>query len=410
MRTRSGKFLGGILYTAAVAFALLLASPASQAFVNVGVQINIAPPELPVYEQPPIPGPGYLWTPGYWAWGDEDYYWVPGTWVEAPQPGYLWTPGYWGWNDGFYIWNGGYWGPHVGFYGGVNYGFGYTGYGYAGGYWDRGSFRYNRAYNNMRGNVHITNVYNRTVINRGPSNRVSYSGGNGIHARPRANEMAAERDHHLTPVPAQQHQEEGARGNPELRSSSNHGRPPIAATPRAGEFAGQGVMPARGAGAPHPTNFAGAPAHAAPAAPAAPAMAPRSAPETSPYPPGAPGTAGFAHNGSPLRGTASAAPAAPPHVAPNPMPAAPPQPTPGAMRSAGPQGGAPHAPALAPRAPPAAAMPAHNAPPAAQMQRGPAAGGAGPSARSGGGGGGAPREHAQGGQREGGQRDQGDRR
>lgn len=27
------------------------------------------PPELPVYEQPPIPAPGYLWTPGYWASG-----------------------------------------------------------------------------------------------------------------------------------------------------------------------------------------------------------------------------------------------------------------------------------------------------------------------------------------------------
>jgi WXXGXW repeat (2 copies) len=58
---------------------------------------NIPPPPLPVYDQPPIPGPGYLWTPGYWDWSDDadDYYWVPGTWVEPPEPGYLWTPGYW---------------------------------------------------------------------------------------------------------------------------------------------------------------------------------------------------------------------------------------------------------------------------------------------------------------------------
>ena len=27
------------------------------------------PPPLPVYEQPPPPGDGYIWTPGYWAWG-----------------------------------------------------------------------------------------------------------------------------------------------------------------------------------------------------------------------------------------------------------------------------------------------------------------------------------------------------
>ena len=53
-----------------------------------------------------------MWTPGYWAWDDDNgYYWVPGTWVEAPEPGLLWTPGYWGWNDGVYAWNGGYWGP-----------------------------------------------------------------------------------------------------------------------------------------------------------------------------------------------------------------------------------------------------------------------------------------------------------
>ena len=39
------------------------------------------------------------------------YYWVPGTWVMAPQPGFLWTPGYWGWNNGVYVFNDGYWGP-----------------------------------------------------------------------------------------------------------------------------------------------------------------------------------------------------------------------------------------------------------------------------------------------------------
>src|SRR5271165_2994273 len=45
-----------------------------------------------------MPGEGYIWTPGYWAY-DYDYndnYWVPGTWVLAPQVGYLWTPPYWG--------------------------------------------------------------------------------------------------------------------------------------------------------------------------------------------------------------------------------------------------------------------------------------------------------------------------
>jgi WXXGXW repeat (2 copies) len=51
------------------------------------ISITIAPPALPVYVQPPIPEPGYLWTPGYWAYGPDGYFWVPGTWVR-PQAGW----------------------------------------------------------------------------------------------------------------------------------------------------------------------------------------------------------------------------------------------------------------------------------------------------------------------------------
>ena len=119
--------------------ALLLAVLPVMSMAQVGVEIsvNVPPPELPIYDQPPIPGDGYLWTPGYWAWSDDDqdYYWVPGTWVLAPQPGFLWTPGYWVFRGGVFFWNIGYWGPQVGFYGGVNYGHGYGGRGYEGGYW-----------------------------------------------------------------------------------------------------------------------------------------------------------------------------------------------------------------------------------------------------------------------------------
>eukprot|EP01035_Chromulina_nebulosa_P063498 gene63498-86848_t len=117
----------------------------------IGINITIAPPELPVYEQPAIPAPGYIWTPGYWAYGPDGYYWVPGTWVEPPQVGLLWTPGYWGWHGGYYGWNAGYWGSHVGFYGGVDYGYGYGGDGYAGGRWNNGVFAYNRTVNNFGG-------------------------------------------------------------------------------------------------------------------------------------------------------------------------------------------------------------------------------------------------------------------
>ena len=104
-----------------VLLALLVpALPAtSHAQIAVGVAVHIGPPALPVYVQPVCPAPGYIWTPGYWAYGPAGYFWVPGSWVLAPTPGLLWTPGYWGWGAGGYFWHGGYWGPHVGFYGGI---------------------------------------------------------------------------------------------------------------------------------------------------------------------------------------------------------------------------------------------------------------------------------------------------
>ncbi len=219
------------LIRALIAALSLAALPVvSDAAVFVGVSVNIAPPELPVYVQPPCPAAGYIWIPGYWAWGDEDYYWVPGTWALAPSVGLLWTPGYWGWESGVYIWRDGYWGPHVGFYGGVNYGFGYGGEGYEGGRWRGNQFYYNRSVTNIS-NTNITNVYNRTVVNNVTVNRVSFNGGSGgVAARPNAAQLAAERDHHVGFTPGQREHEQKARGDNSLRASVNGGRPPIAAT------------------------------------------------------------------------------------------------------------------------------------------------------------------------------------
>src|SRR5208283_4560899 len=78
-------------------------------FAQFGVSITIAPPALPIYTQPMVPAAGYLWMPGYWAYGQFGYFWVPGTWVQPPAVGLLWTPGYWGWNNGVYAFNHGYW-------------------------------------------------------------------------------------------------------------------------------------------------------------------------------------------------------------------------------------------------------------------------------------------------------------
>src|SRR5215468_6813314 len=124
-------------------------SAPSVAAVSIGISVGFAPPPLPIYDQPVIPGPGYIWMPGYWAYGPNGYYWVPGTWVLPPGIGLLWTPPWWGWNGTIYVFHAGYWGPRVGYYGGINYGFGYFGSGFVGGRWDRGRFFYNREVNNF---------------------------------------------------------------------------------------------------------------------------------------------------------------------------------------------------------------------------------------------------------------------
>jgi hypothetical protein len=239
-------FIASLLLT----LGILALPAASSAQVRVGVAITIAPPELPVYDQPICPGDGYIWTPGYWAWGDDDYYWVPGTWVLAPEVGFLWTPGYWGWGDGGYIFYDGYWGPVIGFYGGINYGFGYFGHGYEGGRWDNGHFFYNRAVTNVNVTV-VHNVYETRVVSN-TTTRVSYNGGNGgISERPTSQEQAAARERHIPPVAAQTQHIQAARANPELRASSNHGKPRVAATARPGELKGGGVVAAREGGTVH---------------------------------------------------------------------------------------------------------------------------------------------------------------
>ena len=189
--------------------------PASS-FAGILLSVTIAPPVLPVYAQPVCPGDGYLWTPGYWAYGDAGYFWVPGTWVLAPRPGFLWTPGYWGWGGSAYLWHAGYWGPHVGFYGGVNYGYGYGGSGFYGGRWEGGHFAYNTAVLHVdRTVIHNTYIDNTVIHNTTVINRTSFNGPHGVNARPNGQEMAAMRESHVQPTSEQMNHEHFASSNRE---------------------------------------------------------------------------------------------------------------------------------------------------------------------------------------------------
>ena len=335
------RFIRTILLASVSFLGVAAAAPLAQARMVCTEVVDEAPPPLPEYDQPPIPGPGYVWTPGYWSYADDSgYYWVPGAWAQPPRPGLLWTPGYWGWRNGVFAFNPGYWGAVVGFYGGVNYGHGYGGAGYEGGYWRGDHFFYNRAANNF-GNVRLPDVYEKPfAVTRGP--QVSYHGGpGGLAATPTQQEIAAARAEHAPPTAEQMNHVQMAGKNPALRFTQNNGHPPIAATPRLSPFNGAG------AGA--------APGHPAVMAPnAGPAMRPE-----QPHAPGAPGAApalhpaAQAHPAAPME--TRRPPAAAPHAAPQPRAMTPGMPhAPAAAPHAAPQPramtpGMPHAPAAAPR-------------------------------------------------------------
>jgi hypothetical protein len=243
---RNFKFMRAII--PAMILALLVCLNPATSSAAVFVSVGFAPPVLPVYEQPLCPQDGWMWTPGFWAYGDDGYYWVPGTWVPAPYEGALWTPGYWGWGNGLYIWHGGYWGPHVGYYGGVNYGFGYMGIGFVGGMWAGGAFRYNTAVMHVNTTV-IHNTYvDRTSVERNTvanDRHVAFSGGpGGINHPATAQENQYSHESHTAPTSYQTQHETAARTNVNNYASHNGGHPTNAATDR--PLAGGGHGPAAG--------------------------------------------------------------------------------------------------------------------------------------------------------------------
>ncbi len=314
--------------------ALICAPQTSFAQVSVGVAINLAPPPLPVYEQPPLPGPNYIWTPGYWAYAGGDYYWVPGTWVLAPQPGYLWTPGYWAWGPSGYFFHVGYWGPQVGFYGGINYGYGYGGSGYQGGRWDHGVFAYNRSVTHISNPAAIHNVYNERVVNV-TNTHVSFNGGNaGVHAVPTAAERQYGAAPHVAPTAEQESHMHAAAADRNQFASVNHGAPSVAATPHPGAMHDAGAV--RANAAPHPGPGAAVP------------QTQRGAPQAHPTP---------APNRAAMHPAPHVAAQAAGHPAPHPAPRPAPHPAPHVAAQAAPHP-APH-PAPQPAARPAPHPAAH---------------------------------------------------
>jgi WXXGXW repeat (2 copies) len=41
------------------------------------------------------PGPGFVWTPGYWDWRSNNWFWVQGRWLRPPRRRAVWVAPEW---------------------------------------------------------------------------------------------------------------------------------------------------------------------------------------------------------------------------------------------------------------------------------------------------------------------------
>jgi hypothetical protein len=163
---------------------------------SASVSSAAPPPPLPEEDQPTLPEDGSLWTPGYWYWRDQGYFWIPGAWVrDRPRWAFYGLPPYWGFAGTVFVFHPGHWGSTVGFYGGVNYGYGYFGNGYTGGHWIGNSFAYNSAVNHVDPAV-AHHTYAESVPGQASRGVLSYS------ARPRNGDSARTASAHRSPAGA----------------------------------------------------------------------------------------------------------------------------------------------------------------------------------------------------------------
>ena len=366
--------------------ALLLSVLPASLHAQITISVGSAPPMLPVYEQPICPEPNLIWAPGYWAYGDDDYYWVPGAWVEPPYEGALWTPNYWGWSGGHYRFHRGYWGHHVGYYGGVDYGYGYGGIGFSGGEWRGHEFAYNTAVMRVNETVIHTTYVDRTIVERDriPNERhVAYNGGpGGIQHQPRPEELAAAREQHTAPTTFQTQHVTAARADKTSYAKANGGHPQnvVAArplgvekhAPAAGPGQGKPNQPAPQAqqhpqpvGQQHPTPAAQQ--HPTPKAESrsTPKAEPRPTPQAQPRP--TPKAESRPTPKAQPRPTPQAQPRPTPQAQPRPTPQAQPRPTPQAQPRPTPQA----QPRPTPQAQPRPAPQAQHAAPAPKEEHKP---------------------------------------
>jgi hypothetical protein len=101
----------------------------------------------------------------------------------------------------------------VGFYGGINYGNGYTGSGYTGGRWQGNVFMHNTAVSKVDHTIVHNTYVDRTVVReiKGPNH--AFNGQGGITAQPSGKEVEAGRAPHQAPTKEQVSQAQEAHNN-----------------------------------------------------------------------------------------------------------------------------------------------------------------------------------------------------
>jgi hypothetical protein len=75
---------------------------------RVGV-VGFAPPAPRYAVMGVAPGPGYVWTEGFYDYRGGGYAWVPGRWQRPPRRNAVWVPGSWAHNGRGYEFHRGYW-------------------------------------------------------------------------------------------------------------------------------------------------------------------------------------------------------------------------------------------------------------------------------------------------------------
>jgi hypothetical protein len=83
----SRKWLGFVV-------AIFLVSSASAAFAE-DVVVRVRPPHGVTERRVPMPGPGYVWIPGYQRWTGNGFAWETGRWENPPRPHAKWVPHRW---------------------------------------------------------------------------------------------------------------------------------------------------------------------------------------------------------------------------------------------------------------------------------------------------------------------------